>query len=63
MAGTAHAPIGGAAIVRSELRAIGIIQRAREGAHAQLLHRVREEAHRPIALHSILAQLRPVPAS
>ena len=63
MAGAAHAPIGGAAIVRSELRALGTVQRAREGAHAQLLHRVREEAHRPIALHSVLAQLCPVPAS
>ena len=63
MAGAAHAPVGRAAIVRSKLRALGIVQRAREGAHAQLLHRVRKEAHRPIALHSVLAQLRPVSAS
>ncbi len=30
--------------------------------HAELLERVREEAHPPAAPHAIIAQLRPVPA-
>ena len=63
MAGAAHAPVGWAAIVRRELRAVGAAQGGGQGAQAQLLHRVREEADRAIALQAVLAQLRAVPAA
>ncbi len=63
MAGAAHAPVGRASVVGRELRAVGAAQGGGQRAQAQLLHRVREEAHRPVALQAILAQLRAVPAA
>ena len=63
MASTTHAPIGRAAIVGGKVAAIGAVQGLGQSAQAQLLHGVREEADRPLALHAILAQLRAVPAA
>ena len=63
MACTAHAPVGRAAVVGGKVAAIGAVQRLGERAQAQLLHGVRKEADRPLALHAVLAQLRAVPAA
>lgn len=62
MAGAAHATVGRPAIVGGKLGAIVAVQGAGQAAQAQLLHGVRKEADRPRALHSVLAQLRAVPA-
>ena len=63
MACTTHASISRAAIVGGKMATIGAVQGLRESPQAQLLHGVREEADRPLALHAILAQLRAVPAT
>ena len=63
MASTTHASIGWAAIVGGKVAAIGAVQGLGQGAQAQLLHGVRKEADRPLALHAILAQLSAVPAA
>ena len=63
MACTTHAPVSRAAIVGGKVATVGAVQRLGKRAHAQLLHGVREEADRPLALHAILAELRAVPAT
>ena len=63
MACATHASISRAAVVGSKLATIGVVQGLGESAQTKLLHGVRKEADRSLALHAILAQLRAVPAT
>ena len=57
MAGAMHAPIGRAAVVSCKVCPISAVQGLGQRSKAQLLHGVCKEAHRPVALHAVLAQL------
>ena len=57
-----HAAIGRAAVVSCKLCPVSAVQGLGQRSKAQLLHGVRKEAHRPVALHAVLAQLCSVPA-
>lgn len=63
MARAMHAPIGRAAVVSCKVCPISAVQGLGQRSKAQLLHGVCKEAHRPVALHAVLAQLCSVPAS